>query len=81
MSDMVHNSIRCVVHFLDNKNLNLTLAFLKSAWNSGSVGADRLYIVAVESREQMKVLNLTYIFDFKRLFIVVPISVSNNSKS
>ena len=77
MSGMV-SSIRCVVHYLDNKNLNVTLAYLKSAWNSELVGSDRFYIVKVESRDQLKVLNVTYLFDFKKLFIIVPISVSKS---
>ena len=77
ISAMVH-SIRCTVHILDNKNLNRTLDYLKSAWNRGSLGADQLYMVTVESRQQLKMLNLTYIFDFKRLFITVPVSVSKH---
>ena len=59
-------------------NLNLTLAYLKSAWKSELVGADCFYIVKVENRDQLKVLNQTYIFDFKRLLIIVPVSVSQS---
>ena len=78
MSGSLVHSIRCSVHYLDNMNLNLTLAYLKSAWEKGFVSADRYYIVNIESRKQLKMLNATYIFDFKRLLISVQISVSKN---
>ena len=77
IGSMVH-SIRCLVHYLDSKNLETSLAYLESAWNSGSLGTDHIYIVNVESKEQLQIFNLTYIFDFKRLFISVPLSVSSN---
>ena len=76
MSGPTVHSIRCSVHYLDNMNLDLTLAYLKSAWKKGSANADHYYIVNIESRKQLKMLNATYIFDFKRLFIYAPISVS-----
>ena len=69
-------SIRCLVHYLDNKNLESSLAYLKSAWESESMGTDHIYVVNVDSKEQLQIFNLTYIFDFKRLFISVPLSVS-----
>ena len=77
IGSMAH-SIRCLVHYLDNKILESSLAYLKSAWNSKSLGIDHIYIVNVDSKEQLQILNLTYIFDFKRLFISVPLSVSSN---
>ena len=77
IGSMVH-SIRCLVHYLDNENLESSLAYLKSAWNSELSGTDHIYIVNVESKEQLQIFNLTYIFDFKRLFISVPLSVSSN---
>ena len=76
IGSMAH-SIRCLVHYLDNKILESSLAYLKSAWNSKSLGIDHIYIVNVESKEQLQIFNLTYIFDFKRLFIFVPLSVSS----
>ena len=74
---MVH-SIRCLVHYLDNNDLESSLAYLKSAWNNELLGTDHIYIVNVDSKEQLQIFNLTYIFDFKRLFISVPLSVSLN---
>ena len=76
MGSMAH-SIRCLVHYLDNRILESSLAYLKSAWNSRSLGIDHIYIVNVESKEQLQIFNLTYIFDFKRLFFFVPLSVSS----
>ena len=76
IGSMAH-SIRCLVHYLDNKILESSLAYLKSAWNSKSLGIDHIYIVNVESKEQLQIFNLTYIFDFKRLFFFVPLSVSS----
>ena len=78
MNGSTVHSIRCTVHYLDNMNLNRTLAYLNSAWNKGSFNADQFYIVKINSTEQLKILNLPYIFEFKRLLISVQISVSKN---
>ena len=77
IGSVVHSS-RCLVHYLDKKNPETSLAYLKSAWDSESLGNDHIYIVNVDSKEQLQIFNLTYIFDFKRLFISVPLSVSLN---
>ena len=62
-----HNT--CLVHFLEISNINLTEVYLKSAWNAGAVGANDYYLVTLESKHQVALLNFSEIFDFQRLLI------------
>ena len=59
---------RCMVHFLDIMNINLTNVYLKSAWNAGAVGAYDFYLL-VKDLDQVATLDYREIFDFKRLLI------------
>ena len=62
-----HNT--CLVHFLEISNINLTKVYLKSAWKAGAVGANDYYLVTLESKHQVALLNFSEIFDFQRLLI------------
>ena len=59
---------RCMVHFLDIKNINQARVYLKSAWSKGAIGAYDFYLVTIEIG-QVPLLNSSVIFDFKRLLI------------
>ena len=68
--DVLDSQGKCILHFLDIGNINLTMAYLTSAWNAGAVGANDFYVVSVEGLSQVHLLNFSKIFDFKRLWIV-----------
>ena len=70
-------SKRCILHFLDMNKTNITVGYLKAAWNAKLTGNSHFYLVTVQNGRELSMLNLTYIFDFKRLFFVLPVSVSN----
>ena len=59
---------RCMVHFLDIVNINLTIVYLKSAWSAGAIGAYDFYLLVIDI-DQVDSLNISEIFDFKRLLI------------
>ena len=63
-----HN--KCLVHLLAISNLNLTEAYLKSAWSVGAVGSNNFYLVTTEAINQAAVFNFSEIFDFQRILIV-----------
>ena len=63
------NQNKCILHFLDLANINLTKAYLKSAWSAGAVGANDFYLVATETMSHVAHLNFSEIFDFKKLLI------------
>ena len=63
-----HN--KCLVHFLAISNLNLTEAYLKSAWSVGAVGSNSFYLVTTDAINQAAILNFSEIFDFQRILIV-----------
>ena len=65
---IIRSRNRCMVHFLDIMNINLTNVYLKSAWNAGAVGAYDLYLL-VKDLDHVATLDLREIFDFKRLLI------------
>ena len=67
--DVLDSQDKCILHYLDIGNINLTKAYLKSAWNAGALGANDFYVVTVEDLSQVALLNLSKIFDFKRLWI------------
>ena len=69
--EVLPNHNRCVIHFLQTKSLNLTLHYLKSAWRANSVSANHYYIIAnLKPVYESTILNLSEIFDFKRLFVI-----------
>ena len=57
-----------MVHFLDIVNINLTIVYLKSAWSAGAIGAYDFYLLVIDV-DQVDSLNISEIFDFKRLLI------------
>ena len=67
--DVLDSQDKCILHYLDIGNINLTKAYLKSAWNAGALGANDFYVVTVEDLSQVALLNFSKIFDFQRLWI------------
>ena len=57
-----------MVHFLDIVSINLTIVYLKSAWSAGAIGAYDFYLLVIDV-DQVDSLNISEIFDFKRLLI------------
>ena len=70
-------SSRCILHFLDINETNIAEIYLKAAWHAKLTGNGHFYLVKLQNGMQLSMLNLTYMFDFKRLAFVLPLSVSN----
>ena len=68
-----HN--RCLLHFLDIASIKLTREYLESAWSAGAIGGNDVYIVTLEGINQVALLNISRIFDFKRLWITASTEV------
>ena len=73
----LHQSRRCILHFLDINKTNIAEVYLKAAWHAKWTGNGHFYLVKLQNGMQLSMLNLTYTFDFKRLAFVLPLSVSS----
>ena len=79
ISEVLPNHSACVIHFLPTFNLNLTLHYLKSAWRSGSISANHIYLVAnIKPTYDRAILDLNEVFDFQRLFVISSLSPKVN---
>ena len=67
--EILQSQNKCILHFLDIANINITRAYLKSAWNAGALGPKDFYLLAIENINQVPLLNFSEIFDFQRLLI------------
>ena len=70
-----HN--KCLLHFLDIESIKLTREYLKSAWSAGALRRNDVYFVALDSINQVALLNFSKIFDFQSLWITAPSEVLN----
>ena len=73
------NHNKCIVHYLDISNIDLTIEYLKTAWQTGSIDQRHLYCVTSTYQNLANLLKYTDIADFQRLIISVPTSVSYNN--
>ena len=74
--EILPNVKKCVLHFLNFANINLTKAYLVSAWSAGAVGANHIYLVSIDAINLVALLNVRKVFDFKRLQIATSSMVS-----
>ena len=67
--EILPNQNKCILQFLDFVSINRTKEYLKSSWSAGAIGATFYYLLKVEEKNQIDLLMLNEIFDFKRLLI------------
>ena len=80
--NVLPQSSRCLLHFIDISDMNIAAGYLKAAWESGSTGSSHFYLVKAQNGSSWGVSpdqKMAYIFDFKRLFIALPLSVSKTN--
>ena len=73
------NHNKCIVHYL-HSNTNLTVNYLKSAWNAGARGHNDIYLANVKDKIQLASLNFSEIFDLKRIFVITSSKVTHDSE-
>ena len=77
--EILPNWNKCILHYLDFVSINLTKAYLKTAWEAGAVGATNFYLVMIEDMNQVHLSNQNEIFDFQRLLIATSSMVGDLS--
>ena len=75
--EILRNQNHCIIHFLD-LNTNLTVNYLKSDWNAGSLGQNNIYLANVKDDIQLARLNFSQVFDLKRIFVIKSSKVTHD---
>ena len=75
--EILPNHNKCLVHFL-NLNSNLTVNYLKSAWNAGSLGQNDIYLANIKDDMQLASLNFKEAFGLKRIFVITSSKVTHD---
>ena len=76
--EILPNHNKCIIHFLD-LNTNMTVNYLKSAWNAGSLGQNNIYLANVKDDIQLSRLNFSQVFDLKRIFVIKSSKVTHDN--
>jgi hypothetical protein len=67
----------CLVHFVDLSDTELSVKYIKSAWTNEALGSNHVYAINLrEGKKALQKLNFVEIFDFQRIFVYYPSTVS-----
>ena len=75
--EILPNHNKCIIHFLD-MNTNLTVNYLKSAWNAGSLGQNNIYLANIKDDIQLARLDFSEVSDLKRIFVIKSSKVTHD---
>jgi hypothetical protein len=74
---MLRSFSHCLVHFVDLSDTELSVKYIKSAWSNKALGSNHVYAINLrEGEEALQKLNFVEIFDFQRMFVYYPSTVS-----
>jgi hypothetical protein len=74
---MLPSYSHCLVHFVDLSDTELSVKYLKSAWSNDALGSNHVYAINLrEGEKAMQKMNFVEIFDFHRMFVYYPSTVS-----
>jgi hypothetical protein len=67
----------CLVHFVDLRDAELSVKYIKSAWYNDATGSNHVYAIRLrEGEDVLQKFNFVEIFDFQRIFLYYQHSVS-----
>ena len=75
--EILPNHNKCIIHFLD-MNTNLTVNYLKSAWNAGSLGQNNIYLANIKDDIQLARFDFSQVSDLKRIFVIKSSKVTHD---
>jgi hypothetical protein len=74
---MLPSYSHCLLHFVDLSDTELSVKYIKSAWSNDALGSNHVYAINLrEGEKALQELNFLEIFDFQRMFVYYPSTVS-----